>query len=189
MAAVLEPHHQATVARMRQEAIVLAVQDSSSLNYTKHQQTQGLGPIGSRRDGAQGLILHNTLAFRPDGLPLGLLDIQCWARDRDTFGKKHQRHTTPIEAKESYKWIRPLMPIRAAADRCPNTRVVIVADRECDIFEFLQEADSAHLDLLVRATEDRPLQPDPGDEQVRRLWPFMESLPAAGQIALEVPRR
>ena len=166
MDAVLEPHHQATVARMRQEAIVLAVQDSSSLNYTKHPQTQGLGPIGSRRDGAQGLILHNTLALRPDGLPLGLLDVQCWARDADTFGKKHQRHTRPIAAKESYKWIRPLTEIRAAADRCPNTRIVTVADRECDVFEFLQEADSAHLDLLVRATEDRALQPDPGDEQV-----------------------
>jgi Domain of unknown function (DUF4338)/Transposase Tn5 dimerisation domain/Transposase DNA-binding len=189
MDAVLEPHHQATVARMRQEVIVLAVQDSSSLNYTKHPQTQGLGPIGSRRDGAQGLILHNTLALRPDGLPLGLLDVQCWARDANTFGKKHQRHTRPIAAKESYKWIRPLTEIRAAADRCPNTRIVTVADRECDVFEFLQEADSAHLDLLVRATEDRALQPDPGDEQVRRLWPFMESLPAAGQIALEVPRR
>jgi hypothetical protein len=184
MDAVLEPHHQATIDRMRREAVVLAVQDSSSLNYTAHPQTQGLGPIGSRRDGAQGLILHSTLACRPDGLPLGLLDVQCWARDASTFGKKYQRHTTPITAKESYKWIRPVAPVRAAADRCPNTRIVIVGDRESDIFEFLQEAHDARLDVLVRATEDRALKDDE-----RRLWPFIESLPAAGQVALEVPRR
>ena len=184
MAAVLEPHHQATIDRMRREAVVLAVQDSSSLNYTAHPQMQGLGPIGSRRDGAQGLILHSTLACRPDGLPLGLLDVQCWARDARTFGKKHQRHSTPITAKESYKWIRPVAPIRAAGDRCRNTRIVIVGDRESDIFEFLQEAHDARLDVLVRATEDRALKDDE-----RRLWPFIESLPTVGQIALEVPRR
>jgi hypothetical protein len=79
------------------------------------------------------------------------------------------------------------MEIRAAADRCPNTRIVTVADRECDVFEFLQEAHDAHLDLLVRAMEDRALQPDPGDEQVRRLWPFMESLPAAGRSHSRCP--
>ena len=194
MDAVLEPHHQAAVDRMRRESLVLAVQDSSSLNYTMHPQTQGLGPIGSRREGAQGLIIHNTVAFRPDGLPLGLLDIQCWARDADSFGKKHQRHTTPIAAKESYKWIRPLTSIRAAADQCPDTRIVITADREGDIFEFLHEAHNSCLDVLVRAMENRALKPDAlraqldpaGDEH--RLWPFMQSLPAAAQITLEVPR-
>jgi hypothetical protein len=194
MDAVLEPHHQASVDRMRRESLVLAVQDSSTLNYTRHPQTQGLGPIGSRRDGAQGLIIHNTVAFRPDGLPLGLLDIQCWARDAASFGKKHQRHTTPIADKESYKWIRPLTAIRAAADQCPDTRIVITADREGDVFEFLHEAHNARLDVLVRAMENRALKSDPlhaqlstaGDEH--RLWPYMQSLPAAAQISLEVPR-
>jgi hypothetical protein len=184
MDAVLEPHHQATADRMRHEGVVLAVQDSSSLTYTGHPQMQGVGPITNRRDGAQGLIVHSTLAFRPDGLPLGLLDVQCWARDANAFGKKHQRQKTPIAAKESYKWIRPLTPVRAAADQCPNTRVVTVTDREGDIFEFLREAHEVGLEVLVRATENRALKDDE-----RRLWPYMKSLPAVGQIALQVPRR
>jgi hypothetical protein len=142
----------------------------------------------------QHLIVHNIAAFRPDGLPLGLLDIQCWARDVASFAKKHQRHSTPIAAKESYKWMRPLTAIRAAADQCPNTRIVVTADREADVFEFLHEAHNARLDVLVRAMENRALKADllraplgtAGDEH--RLWPYMQSLHAAAQITLEVPR-
>ena len=184
MKTLLEPHRNATIDRMRREPIVLAVQDSSSLNYTTHRDMQGIGPIGSTVDGPQGLILHSTLAFRPDGLPLGILDVECWERDPATFGKKHQRHNTPFEDKESYKWPRALTATREAADRCPNTRIVTLADREADIFEFFQEAQQQHLDLLVRAKENRAL-----DEDAGKLWPYMQSLAQAGEFKLEVPRQ
>ena len=184
MKTLLEPHRNATIDRMRREPIVLAVQDSSSLNYTTHRDMQGIGPIGSTVDGPQGLILHSTLAFRPDGLPLGILDVECWERDPATFGKKHQRHNTPFEDKESYKWPRALTATREAADRCPNTRIVTLADREADIFEFFQEAQQQHLDLLVRAKENRAL-----DEDAGKLWPYMQSLAQAGEVKLEVPRQ
>jgi hypothetical protein len=32
---------------------------------------QPLAPINTRQDGAQGLILHDTVAFTPEGTPLG----------------------------------------------------------------------------------------------------------------------
>jgi len=183
MDALLEPHHQATIDRMRRESVVLVAQDTSSLNYTMHPEMQGIGPISNRVKGPQGLLVHSALAFRPDGLPLGLLDIECWARDPSEFGKKKLRHSKPIEAKESFKWIRALSPIGAAAGQCRSTRVVTLADRESDIFEYLLEARTKGLDVVVRAKENRAL-----DQEVQRLWPHMHLRPRAGTIELQVPR-
>jgi len=183
MDALLEPHHQATIDRMRRESVVLVAQDTSSLNYTLHPEMQGIGPISNRVNGPQGLMVHSALAVRPDGLPLGLLDIECWARDPSEFGKKKLRHSKPIEAKESFKWIRALSPIGAAAGQCPSSRVVTLADRESDIFEYLLEARTKGLDVVVRAKENRAL-----DQEVQRLWPHMHLRPKAGTIELQVPR-
>ena len=97
MDTLLQPHYRATEARVRAASIVLAVQDSTSLNYTAHAATEGLGPIGSNLNGPQGLHLHSTLAFNTQGTPLGFLDAQCWSRDPDDFGKKARRHHVPIE--------------------------------------------------------------------------------------------
>ena len=183
MDALLEPHHQATIDRMRRESVVLVAQDTSSLNYTMHSEMQGIGPISNRVDGPQGLMVHSALAFHPDGLPLGLLDIECWGRDPREFGKKKLRHSKPIKAKESFKWIRALTPIGAAAGQCPSTRVVTLADREADIFEYILEARTRGLDVVVRAKENRAL-----DQEVQRLWPHMHLRPKAGTIEIQVPR-
>lgn len=184
MEVLLEPHRQATLERMRREPVVLVVQDSSSLNYTTHRDMQGLGPIGNKVNGPQGLILHNMLAFRPDGLPLGILDVQCWNRDPANFGAKKQRQTKAIQDKESYKWLRPLAGVRDAAQRCPDSRIVTVTDAEGDIYEFFDEAHKQGCQLLVRACEDRAI-----DGSSNRLRAHMQSLPHAGEVELHVPRR
>ena len=179
---LLEPHCKATIDRMRHEPVVLVVQDTSTLNYTTHRAMQGIGPIGTRVNGPQGLMLHNTLAFRPDGLPLGIVNIQPWSRDPEKFGDK-KNPKAPIEDKESYKWIRSLSAIRDAADQCPNTKMIVTADRESDIYDFLVAAEEKKLDVLIRAKESRVL-----DDSDQRLWPHMETLPEAGRIDLNVPR-
>ena len=184
MEKLLDPHRNATLERMRREPVVLVVQDTTSLNYTAHPDMQGIGPIGTKVDGPQGLMLHNTMAFRPDGLALGLLDVQCWARDPANFGCKKQRHATAIEDKESYKWLRPLASTREAARRCPKARLVTVCDREADIYEFFDKARQDGCELLVRAKQNRAL-----DRSASRLWPHMQSLTEAGVIELGVPRR
>ena len=185
MDALLEPHHQATIDRMRRESVVLVAQDSSSLCYTMHPEMQGIGPIGNRIDGPQGLMVHSALAFRPDGLPLGILDIESWARDPGEFGKRKACNAKPIEAKESFKWIRALTPIGNAAAHCPSTRVVALADREADIFEYLHEARIRGLDVVVRAKEkNRALK-----GELQSLGMHMHLRPKAGTVELEVPRR
>jgi hypothetical protein len=101
---ILAPHLQSTWKRMAPEKIVLAVQDTTFLNYSTHPATENLGPIRNKKDGCIGLVLYDTMAFNLDGTPLGLLDAQCWARDPKALGKKRQRAALPIEQKESHKF-------------------------------------------------------------------------------------
>jgi hypothetical protein len=183
MQPLMRPHRDATIERMRTQAVALVVQDTTSLNYTTRRAMQGIGPIGTKANGPQGLHVHNTLAFATDGTPLGILDVDCWRRDPDAHGKKHERHTKPIEEKESRKWIDPLPVIHDAVRRCPNTRIVVVADREADIYELFLEASKLGLDLLVRAKQNRAL-----DQETQRLWPHMLAQPVLGEITLPVPR-
>ena len=184
MDAVLEPHHQATIERMRHEPVVLVAQDSTSLCYTMHPGMAGIGPIGNKVTGPQGIMVHGALAFTPAGLPLGVLDIETWVRDPAEFGKRKDCNRKPIEDKESFKWQRALVPIGQAAARCPNTRVVTLADREADIYEYLLDARTRGLDTVVRVREKlRSL-----DGEVLKLWPYMQTRPKAGTIELTVPR-
>src|SRR5206468_5587659 len=127
---LLEPHRQSTYQRIVEKKIVLCPQDTTSLNYSTHPATENLGPIGSTKEGIIGLIVHDTMAFSIEGTPLGLLDVQCWARDADEFGKKHQRKQRPIEEKESYKWLRSFQSVAEAQRHCPNTMLVSMGDRE-----------------------------------------------------------
>ncbi len=183
---LLQPHYRATEERVCAESIVLAVQDTTGLNYTAHAATEGLGPIASTVQGAQGLKLHSTFAFNTEGTPLGFLDVQCWARDADDFGKKVRRHRTPIEEKESFKWMKSYRETAEVQARCPDTMIVSVGDRESDIYELFEEAAKTTNGpkLLVRALHDRKLQ---GEQH--RLRETIESRPVDGIQVVAVPRR
>ena len=140
MDTLLQPHYRATQERMRGQTLVLAVQDTTSLSYTTHKAMTGLGAIGTTVTGPKGLELHSTLSFDVQGLPLGFIDAQCWARDPAEFGKKALRHKLPIEQKESHKWLNSYQAAAAAQARCPNTLVLSVGDREADIYELFEIA-------------------------------------------------
>ena len=189
MNSVLSSHYHSTMERIAREkiAVVLAVQDTTSFNYDTHQDMEGLGPISTRVDGAQGILLHDTMAYTTEGTALGLVDVQVWARDPKQFGKRTTRHQRPIEQKESLKW---LTSFRAAArlqrQLGAATTVVSVGDREADVYELfaLALSDPAHPKLLVRAERDRRVQD--GSEG---LWEYMESQAVAGQRMLHIPKR
>ena len=186
MEELLKSHYEATVKRIGEEKIVLVVQDTTSLNYSAHPLTEGLGPISPRSEGVLGLLLHDSMAFNLAGTPLGLLDVQCWARDPQQFGKRASRHERPIEHKESQKWLRSFNQVSEAKKRCPHTTLISVADREADIYEFFHLAvnDPCKVQLLVRAEHDRLLADGQG-----RLWGHMAQQPVAGTTVLSVPRQ
>jgi hypothetical protein len=186
MDAILQSHYEASCARVAAHPVVLAVQDTTSLNYNTQPAIENLGPIGSRADTWLGLMVHDTMAFTPEGLPLGLVDVQCWARDANAFGKKHWRKSLPIEAKESYKWLQSVQAAARLQARCPHSTVVSVGDREADIFELFDFARTLECAprLLVRAEQNRKLA-----AEEHRLWTHMARQPIAGYRSLQVPRR
>jgi hypothetical protein len=184
---LLKSHYQATVKRISAENIVLVVQDTTTLNYSAHPLTEGIGPISPKKSkGAIGLLLHDSMAFNVVGTPLGLLDVQCWARDPKQFGKRALRHELPIEQKESQKWLKGFNQVREAQKRCPNTTLISVADREGDIYELFHLAlsDPCGAKLVVRAEHDRLLADGQG-----RLWEQMGKRPVAGTEVLSMPRQ
>jgi hypothetical protein len=161
-------------------------QDTTSLNYSALTSTNGLGPIGTTVDGAQGLHLHSSLAVTVQGVPLGFLDAQCWARDPQEFGKKAQRHGLPIEDKESYRWIRSYQAVAEVQKRNPQLTLVSMGDREADIYALFAEAlrEPGGPKLLVRAKHNRQLQ----DEQ-ERLFETIQAKPIAGYQLVKLPRQ
>lgn len=183
---LLQSHYEATIERISQEKIVLVAQDTTSLNYSAHPATVGLGPISPKPEGVVGLLLHDSMAFNLAGTPLGLLDVQCWARDPKQFHKKQFRHELPIEQKESQKWLSAYRKVAEAGQRCPNTTLVSVGDREADIYELFHLAlnDPSKAHLLVRAEHNRQLAEEQG-----QLWEQIEGEPVAGIEVISVPRQ
>jgi hypothetical protein len=182
---VLEQHYESTLGRVSHEGLVLAVQDTTTLNYSAHPATENLGPIGYRLDKGIGLILHDTMTFTRDGTPLGLLDVQCWARDGEDFGKKKRRHKVPIEQKESNKWLVSFRKVAEAQRRCPETTIVSVGDSEADIYDLFELAlrEPRVPKLLVRACQNRILAKEQG-----HLWEKVNEQEVAGNQEVHVPR-
>lgn len=186
MHSILEPHYVATMHRAAEESdYVLAVNDTTGLNFTAHPATTGLGPLKNATSKAQGLWMHCTLVCTTQGTALGLIDVQVWARQG--VGKAAHRHDLPIEQKESFKWLKSF----AAAARLQRqvgagVTVVHVGDRESDIYEYfahvLRSPDGAH--AVVRADgQERML-----DESPQKVRDHLLGLPVQGQRVVEIPR-
>ena len=182
---LIRPHIESTIERLPSHPVILAVQDTTTLNYTAH-RPEGVGPINTPNNSAVGLVLHDTMAFTPEGTPLGLLNIQCWARDPNQVGKNHRRHQLPIEEKESIKWLVSYRAVADAQKLCPNTTLISVGDREADLYELFHEAaqDPCGPKLLVRAERTRNRKVEQED-----LWHRISAESVAGLIDVAVPRR
>jgi len=179
---ILLSHIEVTYGRLAQVPVVLAVQDTTEVDWTAHPATTGLGPLG--HTACQGLLVHSTLAFTPERVPLGLVAQQVWARDPDDVGKRTRRKQLPISQKESQKWLTSLDAVCRAHAACPQTRVVSVGDREADVYDLLVAERPAGVELLVRASWDRCVS-----APQRYVWATVAAHPVVAQLRLQVPRR
>jgi transposase-like protein/transposase Tn5 family protein len=186
---ILAAHVQATLARVRTHPLMLCPQDTTTLNYSTHPQTQGLGPISNNRDKTLGLFLHSTLALSPTGQPLGLLHAHAWARSGHTFGRSsNERNRTPRPQKESQKWMDSLSACQALAAQCPHTTLVNIADREGDLYDLFVAAlaprKGPRVHLLVRAQHNRQvIHPQ------QSLWDYLAAQRVSARLKIQVPRK
>jgi hypothetical protein len=181
---LLQQHYAATAQRAMREKVVLAVNDTTELNYSLHPATALLGPIDDKKELVHGMIVHSTMAYNLEATPLGFLDMRCWVRDEDNFGSRDKRYEYTINQKESYKWIASFESAEALQKKCQDTTVVSVGDREADIYELFQKACNSRAHLLVRCSRQRILE----DEQ-SELWEHMKSVPVAGEVTVRTARK
>lgn len=178
---LLASHVSATYERMVRVPVVLAVQDTTEVDWTGHPATTGLGPLGSPTQ--RGLLVHTTVAFTPERVPLGLLAQAVWARDPAMVGQRATRKQRPIEEKESCKWLRSLAAVNEARHECPHTQFISVGDREADVYDLLVAERAEGVDLLIRAAWDRRVA-----QAEQYLWATVRAQPVAEVLTVHVPR-
>lgn len=152
---MIEPHYQQTVERIKQSnaKYVLALQDQMRLNYTSHFAKTELGRIGKSGKTMQyGLIQHSVLCVTDKNEPLGLIDVTLF--DYEDFDTDVHQHQRSIKDKATRHWVDALVAMRHRLGEC-SQRIITVADRESDFYEFLHELIEANEDFVIRAKHDR----------------------------------
>jgi hypothetical protein len=184
-AGILSGHQQETIRRIKGHDRVLAVRDTTDLDFSERLHCNDLGDIGKNQTGAvsHGLKMHSMLPLSESGLPLGVLGMNIYASHFDSEEKAPDR---PIEEKESYRWLRDIDELVKVSEWTPDTELIAVGDRESDIFELFdyRRRKARHIHLLVRARYDRCLQDEP-----LKLFAHLESLPLMGEATISVPRQ
>ena len=172
---MLSSHVIATQARAKatEGDYLIASQDTTFYNYTGHEHMEGLGKL---QGGILGVLQHNVLLTSEKGVPLGLIDQQYWSRES----------AVAFDGKESLKWERGL---RAVNDRLAavGKKVVVVQDREADVFSFFKHPRASKVELLVRVHQPRNLEVAASGE-VSKLAGLRETLPPVGQKTATISR-
>ena len=172
---VLESHFERTVERCRAERLVLAVQDTTTLNHDGLSATRGLDALGGGGRGSSGILAHFGIAVNGVGRPLGMFDADADFRQ--------------AEGSDSVRWTDGLDRARELAAACPNTRVVTVCDREGDSWELIARARETGAALLVRASRGAKRRVATDGGEGRRLWDHVLGTDPVGRRKVEVPAR
>lgn len=196
---VIDCHRERTVERCGEYDLIYAVQDTSFLDFTSHKALEGLGKICHSKN-SSGLVMHTGMAVAPDKTPLGLLDVKIWARpdgptedsEEEKKSKKNSRKFLPIEEKESFKWLRcKENAVKLLGNSSCN--VILVSDRESDIFELFASPRPKNFDLLIRANFNRCAESQETDDDAKKnktkLFNLMEKSMPKGEYELTIPRR
>jgi hypothetical protein len=197
---VLAPHQQATLARIREQAVVLLVQDTTELDLSRPQERMaGAGPLNE--ESRWGFYDHPLLALTPERVPLGVVEATIWARDLEEFRKsraekddrERKRRLKSIDEKESRRWVDGYRRACAIAEAAPQTRIVCIADSESDIYECFLAATAVvsgrPADWIIRAAHDRSVVTEADDDaELRNLRSAVAATKVLKKLQIEVRR-
>jgi len=183
---IFEPHLQQTQERVRQQPVVLCPSDTTSLNYTTRKTLKDSGYLSSNN--AQGFFMHTTIAITPDRLHLGVVDQKFWAREKQKSTRSSkERERMMLNEKESYRWLEAYRSCGELAQKCPNTQLVYITDREGDIFELFYEKEKNCVDYIIRSQHNRTVYPE--GEKTDKLLEAIENSKKLGEISFEIIKR
>lgn len=163
---------------------LLCIQDSSEINLANHRNRLKKDESIGLTDGSElglGFFIHPSLVVDAETfMPYGFADVKVWNRGHEWRAKtsSHQRHTTPIEQKESYKWIETSLHTKQALHSARD--LVIIQDREGDIYEQFCLVPDARTHLLIRAKTNRLLS------DKNKLFEHLQGQPLQGSYSLEL---
>lgn len=143
-----DAHTRSTVEQAaRYPGVLLVAQDTTDADFTSPARNGRLGQLAHAKH--FGFFVHSALAMTADGLPLGLLHQHVWMRPPAQRGKRKDRRRKETADKESQRWLDAEAACIAAlpADRT----VVMIADRECDFYDYFAVARRPGRHVLVRA--------------------------------------
>lgn len=166
-------HRECTRQQAQQMPVVLCVQDTTDLDYTRRTAVRGLGKIGDGR--GRGFRQHSGLAVSERGQVLGILQQQwflpCEMEEGETRRQRQARWSEPDVwgdiARGIGVWPQP-------------SRLIHVGDRHSDVFRFMSVCREVGHGFLVRAMHDRYL---PDGE---RLWERLRRQPIRWVRMMEV---
>jgi hypothetical protein len=178
---ILEGYQSQVQERIAQQKVVLSIQDTTDLSFVHHPSktaAKGFGLL-SGQDYLLGLKVHSTLAVSEQGVPLGILDQQVWARPPGEKRKAKQRRQRSLKEKESVRWLRSQVTSELGIP--DGVTMITVADAEADIYELMALERSESVHLLLRANHNRRL-----DHPSQYLKAAIAEVPVAGTTTVEV---
>ena len=125
------------------------------------------------------MYLHPTCAVSTDRKPLGILDAWMWAREPRNASDQRGGWC------ESTRWIESYGRLADRAGDLPETRLVQVGDRECDLLAVMQRAAGQGwpVDLLVRSQHNWRLP------NGAPLWDAVQASESLGDIEFSLGAR
>lgn len=190
--AILATHQHSVGERSRTHRMLLHIQDTTELDFTRHKQVQGLGPLSEQT--RRGLFAHGEYILQEDGLPLGVWHSHLWTRSDEEFGQSHLRQKQAIEQKESLRWLEGYRRACQLRALYPKHLVIDLADREGDIYEIFEERHQRLLagqpvaHLMIRSQHDRAITSinEQDLEEHAHLRAAVAAAPLLGVRSLEV---
>jgi len=147
---ILAPHVAATLKRSTAAGTVIAVHDTTYLEYRSARED--LGPTTSKNH--FGFVAHATLLLaEEDGLPLGVAHVETFTRTGIKRQKRKQGQRTRVhkddKTRESLRWLRGVQSVEAA--RTERFEAIHVTDAEGDFFELLASLQARSSRFVIRA--------------------------------------
>lgn len=180
---IAEGGFQATVRAAQECGTLLAIEDSSTLEFL-HSVAGELGDLGGPANSkSRGFWVHSTLLVdAATARTIGLIDQQRWTRTSERIGQGRSRKHLPREEIESEKW--------SFSSKCTTDRlgekmpdVISVCDREADYYAYMAFKRSVGQRFIIRARYDRRLAD--GDE----LWARARAATKLGTAVFEITQR
>jgi hypothetical protein len=152
---LMQPHWQQTRQQLETSPLVLLVQDTTEVDLSHHPKTTGLVQVGNER--GRGLYLQTVLAVLPEnGEVLGCAMQEPFVRKPAPAGETRSQRRQRSE-RETDVWMRQVTRLGTFPDQ---TTVVHVGDRGADMFPFFQACRATQTHFLVRAFENRRIEPE-----------------------------